>query len=739
MSLIDIKTMKPLTTTVIPHVTLPLKTLCYASMLLCLGSGASAQAKANKPEIQQKANENTADLNFVNADIEAVIKAVGHFTGNTFIVDPRVKGQLTLVSEKPLSKDQAFKLLTSTLRLQGFAVVTADGYSKVVPESDAKLQAGPAQSATAEKFEKSDAAKGDQVITQVYKLNFESPNNIVTVLRPLISPNNTINANPGNNTVVITDYADNIKRLNKIIAALDMPATTDLDVIPVKNAIASDVAAMVTRMLDGGANDPNKVNLLADPRTNSVLLRAPTLARANLIKSLIAKLDTPTTLPGNIHVVYLKNAEAVKLAATLRAILTGDGSNLNQASNQGSTPTLQTGGATPATGAGSATTLNSAISSNVSALSAGNSGGGTGNYSSGGGAASFIQADPATNTLIITASEPVYRNLRTVIDQLDARRAQVYVEALIVEMAVDKANEFGIQWMGLSGDSTSAYRVGGTTSFAKDGNNLLSLAGGNYAKSGSVLPGKGLSIGVFRQLNGQLGLGALAHALESDGGSNVLSIPTIITLDNEEASIGVGKNVPIITGQFTTSTSTGSAGVNPFQTIDRKEVGIKLTVRPQISEGGTVKMAIAQTVSSVDDTSNTSGIITKERNIKTNVLVDDGQILVLGGLMQDDTSDNVEKVPVLGDVPLFGNLFKYQATKRGKSTLMVFLRPLIMKTANQSESLSLDRYDYMRTQTLNVDSTIGSGQLPQLEKGRLLNMPANPGEKNAAPSKKEAK
>ncbi len=739
MSLIDIKTMKPLTTTVIPDVTLPLKTLCYASMLLCLGSSASAQAKANKPEIQQKANENTADLNFVNADIEAVIKAVGHFTGNTFIVDPRVKGQLTLVSEKPLSKDQAFKLLTSTLRLQGFAVVTADGYSKVVPESDAKLQAGPAQSATAEKFEKSDAAKGDQVITQVYKLNFESPNNIVTVLRPLISPNNTINANPGNNTVVITDYADNIKRLNKIIAALDMPATTDLDVIPVKNAIASDVAAMVTRMLDGGANDPNKVNLLADPRTNSVLLRAPTLARANLIKSLIAKLDTPTTLPGNIHVVYLKNAEAVKLAATLRAILTGDGSNLNQASNQGSTPTLQTGGATPATGAGSATTLNSAISSNVSALSAGNSGGGTGNYSSGGGAASFIQADPATNTLIITASEPVYRNLRTVIDQLDARRAQVYVEALIVEMAVDKANEFGIQWMGLSGDSTSAYRVGGTTSFAKDGNNLLSLAGGNYAKSGSVLPGKGLSIGVFRQLNGQLGLGALAHALESDGGSNVLSIPTIITLDNEEASIGVGKNVPIITGQFTTSTSTGSAGVNPFQTIDRKEVGIKLTVRPQISEGGTVKMAIAQTVSSVDDTSNTSGIITKERNIKTNVLVDDGQILVLGGLMQDDTSDNVEKVPVLGDVPLLGNLFKYQATKRGKSTLMVFLRPLIMKTANQSESLSLDRYDYMRTQTLNVDSTIGSGQLPQLEKGRLLNMPANPGEKNAAPSKKEAK
>lgn len=739
MRLIDTNIMKPLTSTVIPQLALPLKSICYASMLLCLSATAQAQPKNNKPEIQRKANENTADLNFVNADIEAVIKAVGHFTGNTFIIDPRVKGQLTLVSEKALTKDQAFKLLTSTLRLQGFAVVTADGYSKVVPESDAKLQAGPAQSGSAERFERSEASKGDQVVTQVYKLNFESPNNIVTVLRPLISPNNTINANPGNNTVVITDYADNIKRLNKIIAALDMPASTDMDVIPVKHAIASDVAAMVSRMLDSGAADPNKVNLLADPRTNSVLLRAPTLARANLVKSLIAKLDTPTALPGNIHVVYLKNAEAVKLAATLRAILSGDGSNLNQSSSQGSTPSSQVGGNTPTSASGSTTTINSAISSNVSALSP--SGSATTGSSSGsaGGAAGFIQADPATNTLIITASEAVYRNLRSVIDQLDARRAQVYVEALIVEMSVDKANEFGIQWMGLSGDKNSAYRVGGTTSFSKDGNNLLSLAGGNYAKSGSVLPGKGLSIGIFRQLNGQLGLGALAHALESEGGSNVLSIPTVITLDNEEASIGVGKNVPIITGQFTNGTSTGTAGANPFQTIDRKEVGIKLTVRPQISEGGTVKMAIAQTVSSVDDTTNTAGIITKERNIKTNVLVDDGQILVLGGLMQDDTNDSVEKVPLLGDVPFFGNFFKYQSTKRGKSTLMVFLRPLIMKTANQSESLSLDRYDFMRTQTLNVDSSIGSGQLPEVEKGKLLNLPSNPGDKKSQPAKKEGK
>ncbi|MFZ3001734.1 MAG: type II secretion system secretin GspD [Undibacterium umbellatum] len=677
----------------------------------------------------QDPSKNTVDINLVGADIESAIKAIGHYTGVTFIIDPRVKGQINLVSETPLTKDQAFKLLTSTLRLQGFSVVTADGYSKVVPESDAKLQPGPTQNAGTAR---SESAKGDQVITQIYKLNYESSANIVTILRPLISPNNTINGNPGNNTVVITDYADNIKRLNKIIAALDVPATTDMDVILVKHAIASDITAMVSKVIDAGASgaDPTKPVLLADPRSNAILVRASSVAKANQIKSLIAKLDQPTSQPGNVHVVYLKNAEAEKLAQTLRSIVTGDTS-----SSRGSSSNISNAGSA-ANGTNSPVAANTSGGTQSSMPSFSNSS--TGNSSGGGGAAGYIQSDAATNTLIITASEPVYRNLRAVIEQLDARRAQVYVEALIVEMSADKSNELGVQWMGLSGDSTSNYRIGGGTSFSTKGNNLLNLAAGNAATAGSVLPGAGLSLGIFKQINGQLGLGALARVLQTDGNANVLSIPNIVTLDNEEANIIVGKNVPLITGQFTTG-SGGSAGVNPFQTIERKQVGLKLKIKPQISEGGTVKLAIYQEVSSVDDTTNVAGIITKERSITTNVLVDDGQIIALGGLIEDSTTDGGEKVTGLGDLPIIGNLFKYQTSKRSKTNLMVFLRPTVIRNAEQSNNISVDRYDYMRTQIVPSKDGATDNLLPYSEKGRLLTTPLVISPEKAATSGKEGK
>jgi general secretion pathway protein D len=686
------------------------------AMVLSAGCLLTPFALAQSPE------QNTADLNFVAADIESVVKAIGHYTNSTFIIDPRVKGQINLVSEKPLTKDQAFKLLTSTLRLQGYAVVYADGYYKVVPEADAKLQPGP--TTHMQPNEKADTVKGDQVATQIYKLNYESAANIVTVLRPLISPNNTINANPGNNSVVITDYADNLKRLNKIIAALDMPASVDLDVIPIKHAIASDVATLVSKLTDnnaGGAADAGRAVLMADPRTNSILLRAPSQARANLIKSVIEKLDQPTALPGNVHVVYLKNAEAVKLAQTLRSIVTGEIStqqtssslsNIGSASNGTNSPVTNSGfslGSTSQSGTGNQ-------SPNFSATSNGNSS----SSASGGSSAGYIQADAATNTLIITASEAVYKNLRNVIDQLDARRAQVYVEALIVEVSADKAEEFGVQWAALTGNSASNYRVGGGTAFTANGNNILSLATSN-----TPAPGNGLSIGIFRQINGKLGLGAIAHALESGGNANILSMPNLVTLDNEEAKIVVGQNVPFITGQFTTSASTGSAGVNPFQTIERKDIGLKLTVKPQISEGGTVKLSIYQESSSIDTSvsATSSGLITKQRSISTNVLVEDGQILALGGLMEDSTSNTMERVPVLGALPVVGNLFQYKTSTGGKTNLMVFLRPTVIRSAEQSNEVSLDRYDYMRAQ-ISPSADFGvTTQKPSMEKGKLMSVP----------------
>lgn len=658
----------------------------------------------------QDPTQNSAALNFVGADIESVVKAIGHFTGNTFIIDPRVKGQINLVSEKPLTKDQAFKLLASSLRLQGYAIVTADGYTKVVPEADAKLQAGPTQN---------DSVRGDQIATQIYRLNYESANNIVTVLRPLISPNNTINANPGNNSIVITDYADNLKRLAKIIGALDVPANNDLEVVPVKHAIASDIATMVSRLTDSnqpGAGDSGRMILLADPRTNSVLVKAPSTARANLVKALIDKLDQPTALAGNVHVVYLKNAEAVKLAQTLRSILSSD-SALPTSGGAGSGGN-QSGGLT----LNQAKDVSSNNASSGLSLPGNSSSAFSSNSQSSGAGGGFIQADAATNTLIITASEAVYKNLRGVIDQLDARRAQVYVEALIVEVSPKNTLDFGIQWMAATGDKNSAYRVAGGTSFNEiNGNDLFGLAAKNLTKAGSGLPTAGLSVGLFKQIGNQLGLGALAHAIANDGNNNVLSIPTLLTLDNEEAKIVVGQNVPFVTGSYA-SASAGTAAANPFQTVDRKEVGIKLTIKPQISEGGTVKLAIYQEVSSVVPGTGgaSNGPTTNQRSISTNVLVDDGDIIALGGLIDNNSTGGVEKVPFLGDIPFLGNLFKYQTKSVDKKNLMVFIRPTVIRTAEQANRVSLDRYDYLKAQYIQSTENGASDFPSTMEKGKLI-------------------
>ncbi len=688
-----------------------------AVALLSLSLGTSVVVSS--AAYAQDPTQNAAALNFVGADIESVVKAIGHFTGNTFIIDPRVKGQINLVSEKPLTKDQAFKLLASSLRLQGYAIVTADGYTKVVPEADAKLQAGPTQS---------ESVRGDQIATQIYRLNYELANNIVTVLRPLISPNNTINANPGNNSIVITDYADNLKRLGKIIGALDVPANNDLEVVPIKHAIASDIATMVSRLTDSnqaGAGDSGRMILLADPRTNSVLVKAPSAARANLVKALIDKLDQPTALAGNVHVVYLKNAEAVKLAQTLRSILSSD-SALPTSGGSGSGGN-QSGGLT----------LNQAkdvSSNNASAslsLPGNSSSGSSGNSQSSGAGGGFIQADAATNTLIITASEAVYKNLRGVIDQLDARRAQVYVEALIVEVSPKNAQDFGIQWMAATGNKDSDYRVAGGTSFDANGNGLFNLAAKNYATLGSALPTAGLTVGLFKQIGSQLGLGALAHAMARDDSNNVLSIPTLLTLDNEEAKIVVGENVPFLTGSFSQA---GTTGANPFQTIDRKDVGIKLTIKPQISEGGTVKLSIYQEVSKVKETGS-SGPTTSQRSISTNVLVDDGDIIALGGLIDNTSSSAVEKIPLLGDIPLIGNLFKYQTKSLDKKNLMVFIRPTVIRTAEQANKVSLDRYDFLKAQYIQSTEN-GAADFPtKMEKGNLMNSTSSaPSEKTKTDS-----
>jgi len=650
----------------------------------------------------QEPREKQATLNFVGAEIESVVRAIGHYTGNTFVIDPRVKGTINLVSEKPLSKTQAYDLLGSVLRLQGFALVRTADYVKVVPEADAKVQSTPVQVGK---------LRGDQIVTQIFSLNHQNANGLVTVLRPLISSNNTITADTSNNTLVITDYADNLKRIARIIATLDTPAIAEVDVVRVEHAIAMDLAFTVNRLLDnaiapGGVAaqpDQGRVMVLAEARTNSIIIRAPNAARANLARALIAKLDQPTTLPGNVHVVYLRNAEATKLAQVLRAVVAGEaGSALP---------------AIPGTLAPSPAPASNATSGSMQGMSSSTA------PMQGplptGGTAGFIQADPSTNTLIITANERVYRNLRVIIDQLDARRAQVYVESLIVEISAERAAQLGVQWAAFSGDGGAGYRVGVLTGFSSGGDNLIQQAGAALSSSGAPLPpGNGITAGVFQQNSkGQLGLGVLARALETDAKANILSMPNLITLDNEEARIIVGQNVPFITGQFTTAASGGSAGVNPFQTIERRDIGLSLRVRPTISQGGTVKMAIYQETSNIQQ-STASGLITSKRSIDTNVLVDDGQIIVLGGLIEDTESNSMEKVPGLGNLPVLGYLFRYQSKRRSKTNLMVFLRPTVIRSNEQSISVSSDRYDYIRN-AQSIAQPVPGGLLPQTESPQL--------------------
>jgi general secretion pathway protein D len=672
-----------------------------------------------------------AALSFVNADIESVIKAIGQFTGMTFIIDPRVKGNITLVSEKPLTKAQAFQLLTSALRLQGYAVVTGEGFAKVVPEAEAKLQSSPTQVGI-----KGAKARGDQIVTQVFRLGYESAANLTAVLRPLISPNNSIMADPGNNSLVITDYADNLRRLAKIIAALDSPPGADLDIIPIRYGIASDVATLVTRLLEPApGGDSGRVSVLADPRTNSVVVRSPSAGRANIAKSIIAKLDQPTAQAGNIHVVYLKNADAARVAQTLRAVVSQDTSAVpvQQQGTGGGSIQAGIGGTQPGGGGLGGQQGQQGVQSSTGMAGTGGTfaqqGQATAAGGGGGQGSGFIQADATTNSLIITASDAVYRNLRGVIDQLDVRRAQVYLEALVVEVTSNKASDFGVQWIGATGDSASDYRVGALQSFptASTGNivNLSAAARAGVANLNVNLVPSGFTIGLFRQINGQLGLGAVARALETTGNANILSTPNIITLDNELATIKVGQNVPIVTGSFTTSAS--GASNNPFQTVDRKDVGLVMKVRPQISEGGTVKMAIYHENSSVvpNTLNSPQGVVTNVRAFESNVLADDGQIIVLGGLIEDTEGDNEDRVHGLADIPIIGNLFKYRSRTRNKTNLMVFLRPVVVRGKEDSSNLALDRYDYMRAtgaaqqpEVSPLLNNLGAPVLPPLTNGQ---------------------
>ncbi|MEO5862278.1 MAG: type II secretion system secretin GspD, partial [Burkholderiales bacterium] len=511
-------------------------------------------------------------LNFVGADIQSVVKSVSMITGKNFILDPRVTGTVNIISANPVDKDLVYPILLSALRLQGFTAVEGPGIIKIIPEADAKLNNSPL-------VEGRNKFRGDQLITQVFALKYESAAQLLPVLRPLIAPNNVINAYPNNNTLVITDYAENLRRIDKIIQSIDIAPNAEIDVIRLQYASAIEMAQLLPRLMPEAGAQTNlpgaqpKLALAVDGRINGLIVRAENQAVIEKVRKLVESLDVQTSETGNIRVVYLRNAEAAKVAETLRGILGGGAGAGGAATQPQPVPVQQNVPGQPGAQGVAAPIVNIPQSS----------GGGT------------IQAYAATNSLVIVAPDYVYNGLRSVIDKLDARRAQVFIEALIVEVATDKASEFGIQWQDLSGTADTGVRVIGGTNFPSATNPSIGSVAANVGAAG-----RGLSIGIIKGtvnipgIGEILNLGVLARALESDANVNVLSTPNILTIDNEEAKIVVGENIPFITG---TQTSTTGGLANPFQTIERKDIGLQLKVKPTVSEGGTVKLLLAQEVS----------------------------------------------------------------------------------------------------------------------------------------------
>lgn len=664
----------------------------YALVSCLVGAGCSVHAQV------------FVELNFNDARIDAVATSVGAMIGKNVVVDPKVKGNMTLVSDTPVTPDNALAQLQTALRMHGFAMIDAGNMYKVVPEAEAKTHATKVNA----------PAVGGEVQTRVLKLQHENATQVLNVVKPLVSPNNVVNVSPAGNALVVTDYADNIARISKLVASLDRPSINDVEIIQLEHAIATEVAPLLQHLINGDSattgnrgnnDDALQSSLIADSRSNALIVRAANPAKLAQIKSLAGKLDQPAiqnaNSAGNIHVVYLKHADAVALAETLRAAI----QSLEQTA-----PAANLAGGNNSAVVGSRSRASTASSSASTAMQSSN---GSNSGGLGGGAAlnlgqtqmpsvgGLVQADPNTNSLIITASAPLYRQLRAVIDKLDTRRAQVLVESMIVEVSDNRLAEFGVQWQAALGRDGNTLGAIGTNS-SNVGGNILNIAAGLASGDQTLMAnalsslGGGMNLAIAPKALGQYYLGALANFLQQDGSANVLSKPNLLTLDNQEARIIIGNNVPFVTGSY--ATTGGANTVNPFTTVERKDVGLMLRIRPTINENGTVKLTVNQEASSIDQASqnNPNGPSTSKRSIESTVLVDDGSIVMLGGLMQDSFSSSVDKVPLLGDVPVVGNLFKSENRSRNKTNLMVFLRPVVLRDNKASEDLAVDRYSMIR-------------------------------------------
>ncbi|MDH3615221.1 MAG: type II secretion system secretin GspD [Gammaproteobacteria bacterium] len=583
-------------------------------------------------------------LNWKDADIRKVVEAVSEVTGKNFILDPRVTGKVTLLSAAPMSPDAFYEAFLSILQVHGYVAITSGDLIKIIPDATARQFAGPIGTR--------DAAGPDDLATQVVQVRNVGATQLVPILRPLIPQYGHMVAHAGSNMLIISDRAANVARMVAIIRRIDQASDEDIEVVPLEHASAAEIVRIMTALTGTPRADgaPTTTSLVADARTNSVLIGGDKSDRLRL-RTLIAHLDTPLEDGGDTKVRYLRYADAEDLAAKLQQHFTA-----------------QTAGAAPAAGAAASSALNVSI-----------------------------WADTQTNALVVNAPPKMMRSLMQIVDKLDIRRAQVLVEAIIVEVIADKTAELGVTWAVRDEDGSNTPI--GATNFPDAGPGVVQLAGaaaGDGTTDPGALIGEGITIGVGRISDTGISFAAILRALQGDADTNIISTPSIVTTDNEEASLNVGQEVPFLSGSYS-STGSVSGAVNPFQTITREQVGVKLTITPQINEGDSMLLKISQEISNIaQSAAGAVDLITNERIIETTVIVDDGQILVLGGLLEDVLRESDQRVPILGSIPVLGALFRARTTDKVKTNLLVFIRTKILRDSATVSSETNRKYNYIR-------------------------------------------
>lgn len=586
--------------------------------------------------------DETVSFNFKDADIRSMIKSVAKFTGKTIIIDPKVRGKVDIVSDQPMEKEKAYEVFLSILEVHNYTAIEAGNVLKIVPYHKAMQNkgAGDGPGQTGDLPE-------DQVVTRVHKLEHIPVNNVVKILKPLVTKQSYISADKESNSVVISDRRGNVKRLLRIVKQIDQEDSGGVEVMRLEHADARNVVDIIDNLESRRNTTGKELRMSADVRTNSVLLSGDEqhLLRA---RALVSHLDNPVEKQSRTRVIFLRHAKAEDLQPILRGIeLPGD----------------QKSGKSSAKGR-----------SDIS-----------------------IEVHENNNALVITAPPTEMQSFQAITRELDIRRAQLMVKAVIAEVSTDRGAELGVQWSSTDSVESGESGVIGGTTFSGGTNPRITQF--NEDQAGEALSGmSGMNLGFFDGTSTILGtefinMGGLVSALASDSDTNILSTPSLVTLDNQEAEIVVGQNVPYITGSYSTDSSDSS--VNPFQTVEREDVGIKLNIKPQINEGNVIQLDIKQEVSNIE-TFRDEGPLTNTRTISTNVVVEDGKILVLGGLISDDLQESEQKVPVLGDIPLLGHLFRYTRTDQEERNLMVFLRPVILQDSAMSSKITMDKYDAIR-------------------------------------------